>query len=421
MRISRLRTATVVLLAAGVPGTRGLLAHHQAAQAGQAEASAKRPAARPKAADLKRIHDLIRQLGSEAFAQREAACQGLVDIGEPALELLRQAARDSPDPEVRRRAAQAVQAIVRIPFYEVRCFEGHRNAGLHWVGCVAITPDGRRAVSGGVEALRCWDLQTGKQTLVIDKGKGKGYSCWSLAISRDGRRVLAGGEDAIARLFDLRTGREVKCLAGHAKRVCGVALSADGKQAATGGGDRSILVWDVETGKQLRALGGVREQVRCLALSPDGKLLAAGHLEENRRGRVRLWDLATGQEVRELVGHTEEVTSVAFSPDGKTLLSSSHDQTARLWDVATGQERQRLVGHLLFVGCAAFTPDGRRVVSCGEEHDRTVRIWDVATGKLLAESAPVAEGFLSVAVLPDGRGCVTAGKDRVVRLWRWTK
>jgi WD40 repeat protein len=68
---------------------------------------------------------------------------------------------------------------------------------------------------------------------------------------------------------------------------------------------------------------------------------------------------------------------------------------------------------------AVFTPDGKRVLACGNDYDPRVRLWDAATGMQLHESRPVPKGFLCVAALPDGRHCVTAGKDGVVRLWRW--
>ncbi len=54
---------------------------------------------------------LIGQLGSDDFARREAASKELTGIGEPALGALRKAAASSEDPEVRRRAALAVQAV----------------------------------------------------------------------------------------------------------------------------------------------------------------------------------------------------------------------------------------------------------------------------------------------------------------------
>jgi hypothetical protein len=58
----------------------------------------------------KRIDQLIKQLGSEGFTEREQAQQELARIGLPALESLRQAAKD-PEVEVSRRAAELVARL----------------------------------------------------------------------------------------------------------------------------------------------------------------------------------------------------------------------------------------------------------------------------------------------------------------------
>jgi hypothetical protein len=56
------------------------------------------------------IDQLIKQLGSEEFAEREAAAEALETIGAPALEALRNAARND-DPEVRRRAERLITVL----------------------------------------------------------------------------------------------------------------------------------------------------------------------------------------------------------------------------------------------------------------------------------------------------------------------
>jgi uncharacterized protein (TIGR03067 family) len=58
-----------------------------------------------------RIAGLIKQLGDDNFARREAASRELAAIGEPALAALRQAAASSDDLETRRRAEQIVREV----------------------------------------------------------------------------------------------------------------------------------------------------------------------------------------------------------------------------------------------------------------------------------------------------------------------
>jgi uncharacterized protein (TIGR03067 family) len=64
-----------------------------------------------KEAQTDRIARLIKQLGDDSFAKREAASKELDDIGEPALAALSKAATAGDDAEVRQRAARIHQSI----------------------------------------------------------------------------------------------------------------------------------------------------------------------------------------------------------------------------------------------------------------------------------------------------------------------
>jgi hypothetical protein len=68
------------------------------------------PASTQPAADAAEIERLIKQLGSDKFAEREAAQQALVKIGEPAKAALQAAARDKKQ----ERASRAVSALKQI-------------------------------------------------------------------------------------------------------------------------------------------------------------------------------------------------------------------------------------------------------------------------------------------------------------------
>jgi hypothetical protein len=409
--------AVTLLLFCGVAWAAGPFFHD--AQATQNTDPNKETPAKKDVASEQTIRDLIKQLGDDVYDKREAADKRLEAIGEPAVPLLQKAAQENPDAEVRERAAALVKRLGNALFTQIRRFEGHAGGEAPWLTRVAVTPDGRLAVSVGTDALRCWDLATGKQDIVLER---KGTYCWGFAISADGKRVIAGCAGKQAHVFDLTTGKRVQRFTNHKGAVWGVALTADGKQAISGGDDRTIRVWEVDSGKEIRTFKGVVDNIRCLALSTNGKLVATGHFTgDDQPAPVRVWDFATGTELRACHGHREAITSVAFSPDGKSLLSTSWDTTVRLWDVATGKELKCFEGHTNRAEYAAFTPDGKRIVSSGNAYDSTLRLWDVASGKQLLQTEVVPGGLWGVAVLPDGRHCVSAGGDSVVRLWQWKR
>src|SRR5260370_1158000 len=65
------------------------------------------PSTAAEKADAERIAKLIEQLGSKNFTEREKAMKALDEVGAPALEALRKAAK-SNDPEISSRAKKLV-------------------------------------------------------------------------------------------------------------------------------------------------------------------------------------------------------------------------------------------------------------------------------------------------------------------------
>ena len=125
------------------------------------------------------------------------------------------------------------------------------------------------------------------------------------------------------------------------ENINSIAYSPDGQHIASSSDDNMIKVWEVATGKQLRCLEGHTAQVWSVAYRPDGQQLASGSSDKT----VRVWEMATGKQLLRLEGHTAPVWSVAYRPDGQQLASGSSDKTVRVWEMATGKQLLRLEGH----------------------------------------------------------------------------
>ncbi len=288
---------------------------------------------------------------------------------------------------------------------QLRALHGHTDP----VWAIAVTPGGRRAISGsGDNTVRVWDLESGEQLRALE---GHGGSVAAVAVTPEGRRAISGSGDNTVRVWDLESGEQLRILQGHTDAVLAVAVTSDGRRAISGSGDNTVRVWDLESGEQLRALEGHTDRVRAVAVTPDGRRAISGSGDNT----VRVWDLASGEQLRTLQGHASDVTAVAVSPDGRRAISASEDNTVRIWDLESGEQLRALEGHADSVSAVAVTPHRGRAIS--GSWDNTVRVWDLESREQLRPLQGHADSVYAVAVTPDGRRAISGSWDKALRIW----
>jgi WD40 repeat protein len=283
---------------------------------------------------------------------------------------------------------------------------GHTSGVLS----VAAVPEGYQALSGSADStIRLWDLKTGTELR-----RFKGHTDWvrAVAVLPGGREAVSGSDDGAMRLWDLETGTDLRRFDGHTGWVRSVVALPDGRRAFSGSADGTMRLWDLKTGATLRLFNtNSHGNSSFVAILRDGQRAISGHFDCT----VRLWDLNTGSELCRFSGHGEAVEAVGALPDGRRALSGADDHTMRLWDLETGAEINRFDGHTDWVNAVAALSDGRRALS--GSNDRTVRLWDLNTGSELRRFEGHTKAVTSVAVLPGERQALSASDDGTIRVW----
>jgi WD40 repeat protein/tRNA A-37 threonylcarbamoyl transferase component Bud32 len=299
---------------------------------------------------------------------------------------------------------------------------GHDKGIAH----VAISPDGQTFLSVSQGMALMWDARTGLEKFALDLGVANGGR--GVNFSPDGTTLVGPGPDFGLKLWDARTGRELRTYPGRThsvhtpifspldgrvlRTVTGVAqymhapiFSHDGRHILSACSDQTVRMLDVATGKEILTLSGLTVNISGLACSSDGRTIAAvgggGESMTGRKGptgEVRVWDARTGQELFACKGHTDLITCVCFSPDGLTLVTGSMDATVKLWDARTGQEKFTLLGHEGGVHTVAFSTDGDTILSGGGLGDARgfadgiseLKLWSARSGQEKQSSATAA-------------------------------
>jgi WD40 repeat protein len=212
------------------------------------------------------------------------------------------------------------------------------------VQAVAFSPDARQALYGAMDkSIRLIDVESGRE---IKRLPGHGETVSTLAWGQNGRDVLSvrfdadEQEDAIL-MWDVSSSGPPRRPERRTPLVSSVALSADGRLAAAGSMACNAYLWDVASGREIRCYEGHAGNVLCVAFAPNGRCLLTGSGSDfydaqllrdlGADNTVRVWDTGQSRQVCCFEGHSGNVNSIAVSPDGQYALSGSSDRTVRLW------------------------------------------------------------------------------------------
>jgi WD40 repeat protein/serine/threonine protein kinase/Flp pilus assembly protein TadD len=367
-----------------------------------------------------RLHETARQLAECAASldgdpKKAATQQAMAALQEALLAGYADVAALQNDPAFKPlRSLDEYQAILNqlrasdafpAPTGEIRRFKGHTH---NWVQGVAISRDGRLALSGGFgRIIRLWDVATGKEVRRLEGHTGE---VCVLDFSVDGRRAVSGGTDGI-RLWNIATGKQIRFW----KTNCGLnqraVFSPDGKRILGQVLPSTLCLWDAGTGQEIRRFEGqTTGSIQDLAYAANGQVIVSGGDD----GTLRIWEAQSGKELHPCEGNHQNIRSVAIAQGGGLAASGGSDGMVCLWDTHTGRLVRRLEGSWNWVRGLAFSPDGHQLLSA--DQGGNLILWQVATGKELHRFRPGSAG-IRVVFAADGSRALSVGDDGLVRLW----
>jgi RNA polymerase sigma factor (sigma-70 family) len=248
-------------------------------------------------------------------------------------------------------------------------------------------------VAGPDRMIRTWSLTTGRELYQWPVPSSSPYPHPGLVPSPDGKTLAVWFHERPVLLVDAVSGKELRRLEGHTPWPFYAAFTPDGATLITCGADALARVWNLSTGRELRQIPFVEHAdpndpsprpppglgagwaIYTATVSPDGRLLAFGG-----NSFIELHEVATGKMVWRRENLSNGVGGMRFSPDSRLLAwFGQRDSTVRLIEVASGLERHHFTGHRGRIWSVAFSPDGRRLLTGSD--DTTALVWALP-GKL---------------------------------------
>lgn len=289
---------------------------------------------------------------------------------------------------------------------------GTRRFTLGPDSTIALSGDGRYALSPAGGTILVWDLATGELRHHLTT-HGPAMNC--ATFGGDGRWVVTGGEDTLVRVWDVATGALRHALPGHAAPIEAVAASGDGSVVASGCLDGTVRLWNPADGRCVRVLTDAAAWITTVAVSANANTVVAGGLG----GTGSVWIRGQDQLRRVAAGKLDHVTAGMLSADGRTLLSPTLGGGG-IWvsDPVTGELRSRaeLVGHSpATIEALVVGADGRLAQSAGT--DGVVRVWDLVAGGCVHVLTGHSGSVTALAPSTHGHIAVSGGDDGTIRLW----
>ena len=220
---------------------------------------------------------------------------------------------------------------------------------------------------------RLYSTKTKKALAKVNRHQGE-VSC--VGVSPNGKYMFSGGDDGKTFVVDIKTGRLVFTLPGHADTINDIAFSSNSNWVATASYDRKIslfniatmspkgklkahaapvmkllflgynrlasadknskvIIWDVQGAKVLERLNGIHDDVTQMTADKANKYLFIG----TKLGYILLYDLKTYEQLsKKYIKLSSKITALTFNSQTNELLIGTEDGMLHVYNIYEGEE-----------------------------------------------------------------------------------
>tara|TARA_R110001592_G_scaffold86031_1_gene254024 strand:- start:30269 stop:31222 length:954 start_codon:yes stop_codon:yes gene_type:complete len=207
----------------------------------------------------------------------------------------------------------------------------HQNGKMSSLRAVAISKNGRRAVTCEEDNLVLWDANTGeyKQFWQADD------RILSIALNDKGDRALMGLRNGTVSYFDLDKGIAIHNFK-HLAEVRNVSLSKDGLTGISASDDKTVKVFDLKNGKEIQTKT-LKNQIKIIAISDSGsKAFATAQREDSI-----IWDITSDTTLYKKHNRVTNFSAADFSDDERYLSLGTFSGGIIRLDINAGTEKQK--------------------------------------------------------------------------------
>jgi F-box/WD-40 domain protein MET30 len=295
--------------------------------------------------------------------------------------------------------------------YSTRTFRGHTN------GVMCLQFDEEVLITGSYDATaKVWDIKTGQELRTLT-GHTQGIRCLQFEDSK----LITGSLDNTIKIWNWRTGALIKTLAAH---TCGViGLHMADKLLASASSDNTILVHNF-THMTRSMFTGHTDWVNAVKIDIPSRTLFSASDDMT----VKLWDLDTHRCIKTYEGHVGQVQQVlplpqAFEIDEDDFVANANNDTSDTASLASDTPQSFIQPPLSsshtneepsFFPEEPDRPDPPSYMLTGSL-DGTIRLWHVPSGRCVHRFFGHVEGIWSLAA--DSLRLVSGAEDKTIKIW----